>query len=57
MARFTSTLRLLASAALLLNLAACATSRQWNVSGGNRDEGVVRVSYEYPEFKQPELSD
>ena len=57
MARFTTTLRLLATAALLLNLAACAASRQWNVSGGNRDEGVVRLSYEYPEFKQPEVSD
>ena len=38
-------------------LAACASTRQWSAAGGNRDEGVVRVSYEYPEFKQPQVSD
>lgn len=57
MARMNLNVRLVATAALLLSLAACATSKQWNVSGGNRDDGVVRLSYEYPEFKQPELSD
>ena len=51
------TFSLIAAAALALNLAACATTQQWNVSGGDRTEGVVRVSYEYPEFEQPELSD
>jgi YecR-like lipoprotein len=49
--------RLLASAALLLSLAACATSQKWAVSGGDRTDGVVRISYEYPEFRQPEVSD
>jgi hypothetical protein len=57
MARLKPTLPLLAAAALLLNLAGCATSKQWNVTGGDREEGVVRVSYEYPEFQQPQLSD
>ena len=57
MDRIKPTFRFLAAATLLLSLAACATSKQWNVSGGNRDEGVVRLSYEYPEFKQPSLSD
>jgi hypothetical protein len=47
----------IAAALLALNLAACATTRQWNVTGGDRAEGVVRVSYEYPEFEQPALSD
>jgi hypothetical protein len=47
----------IAAAVLFLNLAACATTQKWNVSGGDRSEGVVRVSYEYPEFEQPELSD
>jgi hypothetical protein len=47
----------IASSVLLLNLAACATSQQWTLSGGDRETGVVRVAYEYPEFKQPTLSD
>jgi hypothetical protein len=57
MNRSTRALSTIAAAALFLSLTACATSRQWNVSGGDRSEGVVRVSYEYPEFEQPELSD
>jgi hypothetical protein len=48
---------LIAAAALLMNLAGCATGKQWNVSGGDRKAGVVRISYEYPEFKEPTLSD
>jgi len=57
MIRFTPTSRFLAAAALLLNLAACATTSQWAVTGGDRSDGVVRVSYEYPEFEQPTVSD
>jgi len=57
MIRITPTFRLLASAVLLLNLAACATSPKWGVSGGDRSGGVVRVSYDYPEFHQPAVSD
>jgi hypothetical protein len=57
MARFTRTLPLLTAAAALLGLGGCATTEQWGVSGGNRELGVVRVSYEYPEFHQPEMSD
>jgi hypothetical protein len=57
MTRIPFTLRFLASAALLLNLAACATSQKWAVTGGDRSDGVVRVSYDYPEFQQPEVSD
>jgi hypothetical protein len=49
--------RFLAAAAVLLSLAACATSQKWAVSGGDRTDGVVRISYEYPEFQQPEVSD
>ena len=51
------TLRFLACAALLLNLAACATNQKWAVTGGDRSDGVVKVSYDYPEFQQPEVSD
>ena len=57
MTRTAPTLRFLLSAALLLNLAACATSQKWAISGGDRSGGVVRVSYEYPEFRQPAVSD
>lgn len=57
MARFIPFPSLLAAAALL-GLAGCATTpHQWGVSGGDREQGVVRVSYEYPEFHQPEVTD
>ena len=51
------TLSILASAALLANLVGCATSRQWGVTGGDREHGVVRVSYDYAEFHQPADND
>jgi hypothetical protein len=51
------TLPLIAAAALLLSLGGCATTQGWGVSGGDREQGVVRLSYEYPEFHQPAVSD
>ena len=42
---------------LLLGLGGCATSQKWSATGGNRDQGLVRLSYEYPEFHQPTMSD
>ena len=50
-------LLILAAAALLLALGGCATTPHWGVSGGDRQHGVVRVSYEYPEFHQPALTE
>jgi hypothetical protein len=38
-------------------LVACASTQKWSSTGGNRETGVVRVSYEYPEFEQPLMSD
>jgi len=53
-----STTRLgISSLVLLLGLAGCASTRQWSPSGGDREQGVVRLSYEYPEYRQPEVSD
>jgi YecR-like lipoprotein len=57
MTGFDRTLRFIGSVALLLSLAACATSQRWAVSGGDRSDGVVRISYEYAEFQQPEVND
>jgi hypothetical protein len=51
------TLLLLVQASFILGLAGCATPQKWSSSGGNRETGVVRLSYEYPEFQQPEMSD
>ena len=51
------TLLLLVQASFILSLTACATPQKWSPSGGNREAGLVRVSYEYPEFQQPEVSD
>src|SRR4051812_36481659 len=42
---------------LVGGLGACASAQKWSSAGGNRDAGVVRVSYEYPEFRQPQVSD
>jgi hypothetical protein len=52
--RFT---RLLIPSLLILGLTACASTKQWSASGGDRQDGVVRLSYEYPEFHQPTVSD
>ena len=37
-------------------LSGCAT-QPWAVSGGERNEGLVRVSYEFPEFHEPAVSE
>ena len=42
---------------LLLSLTACATTQKWSPAGGSREQGLVRVSYEYAEFHQPDMSD
>lgn len=53
----TRTLATIASAILLHGLTGCATGRQWAVSGGDKAAGVVRVSYEYPELREPTVDD
>ena len=42
---------------LAFGLAGCATGKQWAVSGGDKSAGVVRVSYEYPEFREPTVDE
>jgi hypothetical protein len=42
---------------LVLGLGACVSTRHWSPSGGSKEAGLVRVSYQYPEFHQPDLSD
>ncbi len=51
------TLLLLVQASFILGLSACASTQKWSPAGGSREAGVVRVSYEYPEFRQPQVSD
>ncbi|HEV8442408.1 MAG TPA: YecR family lipoprotein [Steroidobacteraceae bacterium] len=52
-------MRALIALVLMSTLAACATTghEKWSAAGGNRQAGVVRVSYDYPEFHQPTVSD
>lgn len=57
MNRVTRFIPALAFAALILQLSGCATRQHWAVSGGDRESGLVRVSYEYPEFQEPTLSE
>ncbi len=49
--------RLLCMLAITSIFAGCATSKQWTVTGGQKSEGLVRVSYEYPEYREPQLSE
>jgi hypothetical protein len=53
--------RLLAAmslAALAILATGCATTgKQWTEARGDRERGVVRVSYEFPEFHEPVVSD
>jgi hypothetical protein len=50
-------LTVLITALLLPGLTACTSTQTWASAGGNRQDGVVRLSYDYAEFHQPEMSD
>ena len=57
MSRSIRSIACLLASFVALGLTACATSKEWSITGGDRTDGLVRVSYEYPEFHQPSLSD
>jgi hypothetical protein len=42
---------------LVVSLSACVSAKQWTSTGGNKDSGLVRISYQYAEFHQPDLSE
>src|SRR5687768_2615499 len=42
---------------LLTSLAGCATGKQWAVTDSDRHEGLVRVSYEFTQSQEPQLSE
>ena len=44
-------------AVLVVALSACVSTRQWTATGGNREQGLVKLSYQYPDFHQPDVSD
>lgn len=48
---------LLLPALALLGITGCATTENWSASGGNRDIGVVRLSYEYAQQEEPQMSE
>jgi hypothetical protein len=50
-------IRLLTLIAAAAAVAGCATSKQWSVTDSDRNEGLVRVAYEFPEFHEPQLSE
>jgi len=52
-----SSARLVCLLTLASIFAGCATSKHWAVTGGERDEGLVKVSYEFPEYRDPALSE
>lgn len=42
---------------LMIALAGCATAKTWQATGGSRADGVVRLSYQYGLFEQPEVDE
>ncbi|MEJ0087360.1 MAG: YecR family lipoprotein [Pseudomonadota bacterium] len=48
---------ILVPAMLGLALTGCVSTKQWTATGGNKEAGLVRVSYQYSETHQPDLSD
>jgi hypothetical protein len=50
-------LAVLASSLTLLALTGCASTQHWTAAGGSKSEGIVRLSYEFPEFHEPALSE
>jgi hypothetical protein len=38
-------------------LTACASTQEWNAAGGDREQGIVKVSYQYSEYQRPSLSE
>ncbi len=51
------TTTLIALVLLSAAFAGCASNRHWTENQSNRELAVVRVSYEFPEFHEPVLSD
>lgn len=49
--------RLVLLIAATATFAGCATNKQWAVSGGEKNEGLVRVSYEYQEYREPQVTE
>lgn len=49
--------RILISLVPILALTACASNSHWTAAGGNRDVGIVKLSYQYPESQPPSISD
>lgn len=49
--------RLVCLLAFTAFLAGCATTKDWAVTGGEKEEGLVRVSYEFPEYREPQVSE
>jgi hypothetical protein len=49
--------RLVLLIALTATFAGCATHKQWAVSGGEKNQGLVRVSYEYQEYREPTVNE
>lgn len=48
---------ILACLLALVVTAGCATHRQWSVTGGEKSAGLVRVSYEFQEYREPQVSE
>lgn len=40
-----------------IGLSGCATTKEWSATSGSRSDGVVKLSYEYGLFEQPQVSE
>lgn len=43
--------------ALSIAVGACATTMNWQATGGSRSDGTVRLSFEYGAFQRPRLDE
>lgn len=50
-------MKLFAYLLLILGLTGCVTSKEWVATGGSRSDGIVRLSYEYGMFEQPQVNE
>jgi YecR-like lipoprotein len=48
---------ILLPATLVMGLSACVSTQQGLHTGGDKDAGLVRVSYQYSQFHQPKVDD
>jgi hypothetical protein len=48
---------IITSIIIAIGVSGCATTKHWSATGGSRSDGVVRLSYEFGMFQNPQVND